>query len=172
MRVAVIGGGVMGAATSWRLAKRGVDVVCFDRHSPPHALGSSYGESRIIRSAYFEGSYYVPLLQEVFPMWRELETLSGMRLLTMTGALYIGNPSAEAIVGAQASAKAHGLDVELLDTAAMRQRYPGHVLRDDDVAVLDRPEGHLKPDGARNPRLTPGHRLRLHPPRPHPAPCR
>ena len=70
MRVAVIGGGVMGAATSWRLAKRGVDVVCFDRHSPPHALGSSHGESRIIRSAYFEGSYYVPLLQEVFPMWR------------------------------------------------------------------------------------------------------
>ena len=46
MRVAVIGGGVMGAATSWRLAKRGVDVVCFDRHSPPHALGSSHGEDR------------------------------------------------------------------------------------------------------------------------------
>ncbi len=127
MRVAVIGGGVMGAATSWRLAKRGVDVICFDRLSPPHAFGSSHGESRIIRSAYFEGSHYVPLLQEVFPMWRELETLSGLRLLTMTGALYIGNPSAEAIVGAQASAKAHGLDVELLDTAAMRQRYPGHL---------------------------------------------
>ena len=147
MRVAVIGGGVMGAATSWRLAKRGVDVVCFDRHSPPHALGSSHGESRIIRSAYFEGSYYVPLLQEVFPMWRELETLSGMRLLTMTGALYIGQPSAEAVVGAEASAKAHGLDVEMLDAAAVHRRYPGHVLRDDEVAVLDRQAGFLNPEG-------------------------
>src|SRR5438132_13676077 len=107
MRVAVIGGGVMGAATSWRLAKRGVDVDCFDRHSPPHALGSSHGESRIIRRAYCEGSYYVPLLQEVFPMWRALETLSGMRLLTMTAALYIGQPAAEAVVGAEASANAH-----------------------------------------------------------------
>src|SRR5438046_8194808 len=106
----------MGAAAAWRLARRGVDVTVYDRHSPPHAFGSSHGESRIIRSAYFEGSHYVPLLQEVFPMWRELEMLSGLRLLTMTGALYIGNPSADAIVGAKASAKAHELDVELLDT--------------------------------------------------------
>ncbi len=148
MRVAVIGGGVMGAAASWRLAKRGVDVVCFDRLSPPHAVGSSHGESRIIRSAYFEGSYYVPLLQEAFPMWRELEALSGTRVLNMTGALYIGKPSAGAIVGAQASAKEHGLDVELLDAPAMRMRYPGHVLGDDDVAVLDRQAGFLNPEGA------------------------
>src|SRR2546422_2584371 len=138
MRVAVIGGGVMGAATSGRLARRGVAVFSSDRHSPPHALGSSHGESRIIRSAYFEGSYYVPLLQEVFPMWRELETLSGMRLLTMTGALYIGQPSAEAVVGAEASAKAHGLDAEMLDAAAGRRRDPRHEPRDGEGAALDR----------------------------------
>src|SRR2546429_8453511 len=80
-------------------------------------------------------------------MWRELETLSGMRLLTMTGALYIGQPSAEAVVGAEASAKAHGLDAEMLDAAAVRRRYPGHVLRDDEVAVLDRQAGFLNPEG-------------------------
>src|SRR5439155_1005777 len=88
-----------------------------------------------------------PLLQEVFPMWRELETLSGMRLLTITGALYIGQPAAEAVVGAEASAKAHGLDVEMLDAAAVRRRYPGHVLHDDEVAVLDRKAGFLNPEG-------------------------
>ena len=97
----------MGAATSWRLAKRGVDVVCFDRHSPPHAFGSTHGESRIIRTAYFEGSFYVPLLEEAFAMWRELESVSGSQLLRMTGALYIGSASSEAVVGAQQSAKAH-----------------------------------------------------------------
>ena len=138
----------MGAAASWRLTKRGVDVVCFDRYSPPHSQGSSHGESRIIRTAYFEGSSYVPLLQEVFPLWRELESASGTSLLTMTGALYIGKPSAEAVVGAQASATEHGLDVELLDAADMRVRYPGHVLGDDEVAVLDRQAGILNPEGA------------------------
>src|SRR6266849_10261777 len=110
MRVAVIGGGVMGAATSWRLAKRGVDVACYDRHSPPHAFGSSHGESRIIRTAYFEGPWYVPLVQEAFPLWRELEQESGSQLLTLTGALMIGPPSAEAVAGARAAATAHRLD--------------------------------------------------------------
>ena len=120
MRVAVVGGGAMGAATGWRLAKRGVDVTCFDRHSPPHSLGSTHGESRIIRTAYFEGSWYVPLVQEVFPLWRELEAAANTGLLTMTGALMIGAGSSDVVVGALTSAKAHALDAELLDTEAFR----------------------------------------------------
>ena len=138
----------MGAATSWRLAKRGVDVVCFDRHSPPHALGSTHGESRIIRTAYFEGSFYVPLLEEAFAIWRELESLSGSQLLRMTGALYIGSASSEAVVGAQQSAKEHGLDIDVLSAAELRRRYRGHITRDGDVAVLDRQAGILNPERA------------------------
>jgi sarcosine oxidase len=148
VRVAVIGGGAMGAATSWRLARRGVDVVCYDRHSPPHALGSTHGESRIIRTAYFEGPWYVPLLQEAFPLWRELEAVTGAEVLTMTGALMIGDRSSEAVTGAMASAREHNLDVELLDTAERRQRYRGHVVRDGDVAVLDKQAGILRPETA------------------------
>src|SRR2546430_13513979 len=90
MRVAVIGGGAMGAATSWRLARRGVDVVCYDRYSPPHPLGSTHGDTRIIRTAYLEGPWYVPLLQEAFPLWRELEAVSRAHLLRKTLALMRG----------------------------------------------------------------------------------
>ena len=136
----------MGAATAWRIAKRGVAVVCFDRHSPPHALGSSHGESRIIRTAYFEGSWYVPLLQEVLPMWRELEAASGARLLTMTGALMIGESSSQLVAGALASAREHSLDAEFLDSDELRRRYPGHLVRAGDVAVLDRQAGVLNPE--------------------------
>jgi sarcosine oxidase len=148
MRVAVIGGGAMGAATSWRLARRGVDVVCFDRHSPPHAFGSTHGDSRIIRSAYFEGSFYVPLLHEAFALWRELESDSGAHLLTMTGALMIGDASSDVVAGARASASEHALDAEFLDTAALKRRFRGHVVRDGDVAVLDRQAGVLNPEAA------------------------
>jgi sarcosine oxidase len=148
VKVAVIGGGAMGAATSWRLARRGADVTCFDRYSPPHVNGSTHGESRIIRTAYFEGAYYVPLLQEVFGLWHELETASGARLLTMTGALYIGSASSGAVVGAQRSAQEHGLDIDVLSAAELRKRYRGHVPRDGDVAVLDRKAGILNPEGA------------------------
>src|SRR2546428_14079280 len=103
MRVAVIGGGAMGAATSWRLAKRGVDVVCYDRYSPPHAFGSTHGESRIIRTAYFEGPWYVPLVQESFQLWHELAAETGGVLLTMTGAPLLWAPRSVSAHGARYS---------------------------------------------------------------------
>ena len=148
MRVAVIGGGVAGAAAAWRLTRRGADVVCFDRFAPPHAQGSSHGDSRIIRTAYFEGSWYVPLLQEVFPMWRELEAVARAKILTMTGALMIGSESSEVVVGSMTSAREHKLDAELLDSEELGRRYPGHVVREGDVAVLDRQGGVLNPERA------------------------
>jgi sarcosine oxidase len=138
----------MGAATGWRLAARGAQVVCFDRHSPPHAFGSSHGESRITRTAYFEGPWYVPLLKETFPLWRELEAASGAELLTLTGALMIGSPDAEAVTGALAAAADHGLDVRLLKADELRRAYPGHIVGNRDVAVLDAQAGFLRPEAA------------------------
>ncbi len=138
----------MGAATGWRLAARGAEVVCFDRHSPPHDFGSSHGESRITRTAYLEAPFYVPLLQETFPLWRELEASTGAKLLTLTGALMIGSRSSATVAGALSAAAAHGLDVEVLDAAELLARYPGHVPGDDDVAVLDAQAGFLRPEAA------------------------
>ena len=148
MRVAVIGGGAMGAATSWRLAHRGVDVVCYDRYSPPHSLGSTHGDSRIIRTAYFEGGWYVPLVREAFTLWRELESETGADLLTMTGALMIGEPDSAAVKGALDSAKTHGLEIEQLDAVELGRRYPGHIVPDGQVAVLDKQAGILHPEAA------------------------
>ena len=138
----------MGAATGWRLAKRGVQVVCFDRHSPPHALGSTHGETRITRTAYFEGTWYVPLLQETFPMWRELEQTSRAQLLTLSGTLMIGSPTSDVITGARAAASAHGVDIEVLEADEAGRRYPGQVLDQGEVAILDRQGGFVRPEEA------------------------
>jgi sarcosine oxidase len=148
LRVAVVGCGAMGAAAGWRLAARGVQVVCFDRHSPPHTYGSSHGESRITRTAYFEGTWYVPLLQETFPLWRELEASTGAELLTMTGALMIGDASSDAVTGALSAATAHALDATSMRADELRRRYPGHVISAADVAVLDRQAGFIRPEAA------------------------
>lgn len=148
MRVAVVGCGAMGAAAGWRLARRGAEVVCFDRHSPPHSFGSSHGESRITRTAYFEGEWYVPLLQETFPMWRELEQSSGTSLLTLTGLLMIGPPDSETVTGSLVAAKKHGLEVSVLGAEELRRRFPGHVVSDSDTAVLDPQAGFLRPEAA------------------------
>ncbi|HVJ66412.1 MAG TPA: FAD-dependent oxidoreductase, partial [Caulifigura sp.] len=60
--VIVIGLGAMGGATFHHLAKRGVRVIGLEQHTIAHSLGSSHGETRIIRKAYFEHPDYVPLL--------------------------------------------------------------------------------------------------------------
>jgi sarcosine oxidase len=148
MRVAVVGCGAMGAAAGWRLAERGADVVCYDRFSPPHDKGSSHGETRITRTAYAEGPWYVPLLQETFPMWRALERSTGSQLLTITGLLTIGEPGSKWVAGVLASAREHGLETSVLDAAETRQRYPGHVVDDRDIAVLDPQAGLLRPEAA------------------------
>lgn len=57
--VAVIGLGAMGSAASLALSLRGARVIGFDAFSPPHALGSTHGHTRIIREAYYEHPLYV-----------------------------------------------------------------------------------------------------------------
>jgi sarcosine oxidase len=47
--VIVIGLGIMGSATAWALARRGVRVLGLEQYAPFHALGSSHGKTRIIR---------------------------------------------------------------------------------------------------------------------------
>ena len=146
MKVAVIGCGAHGAASAWRLKKRGADVVAFDRFSPPHDRGSTLGESRITRTAYMEGAFYVPLLRESFPLWRELESESGAQLLTITGLLTIGRPDSPAIKATQATAREENLETHVLDPAEMRKRFPGHMLAEDEIAVLDPQAGYLLPE--------------------------
>jgi sarcosine oxidase len=148
MRVAVIGCGAMGAAAAWRLKRRGADVVAFDRFSPPHDRGSSHGDSRIIRTAYMEGAFYVPLLREVFPLWRELERETGADLLTITGLLTIGAPESHAVKSVLATAREQDVEVQVLEAAEVRRRFPGHVLTDDECAVLDPEAGYLLPEKA------------------------
>jgi sarcosine oxidase len=117
-----------------------------DRHTPPHAFGSSHGDSRIIREAYFEHPVYVPMVQRAFELWRELEQMSGATLLTQTGGLMIGTPECELVAGARRSAEAHGLAHELLDASDVQARFPALHPEHDMIAVWEPRAGILLPE--------------------------
>lgn len=87
--VIVVGLGAAGAATLYQLARRGVRALGVDRFSPPHAMASSHGESRITRHALGEGEVYAPLAIRSHEIWRELEAASGETLLRICGLLTI-----------------------------------------------------------------------------------
>src|SRR6185295_3408413 len=101
--VAIVGLGAMGSAAAFHLARRGRSVVGFDRFVPPHSLGSSHGQTRIIREAYFEHPLYVPLIHRAYQLWLELERLSGHDLLRITGGLMIGPTDGVLVSGARRS---------------------------------------------------------------------
>ena len=142
----VIGLGAMGSATLYHLAMRGWRVLGLEQSTPANTLGSSHGDSRIIREMYFEHPLYVPLVQRAYELWTDLENESGKSLMTINGGLMIGPPDGYVVKGTLRSASEHNLPFEVLDSNETRKRFPAFQLRDDLVAVLDPRAGFLDPE--------------------------
>ncbi len=103
--IAVIGLGAAGSAALQALAKSGKTVIGIDRYDPPHARGSSHGETRLLRTAYFEGAFYVPLVKRAVKLWKALERRTGTRLFEQTGVNYAGPADGMFIAGTLGSAR-------------------------------------------------------------------
>ena len=136
----------MGRATLFHLARRGRRVLGLEQYPSDHRLGSSHGDSRIIREMYFEHPLYVPLVQRAYELWRELEERSRTNLMTITGGLMIGPPKGSVVTGTLRSAAEHGLPHEVLSADETRGRFPAFQLGDELVAVLDPRAGYLDPE--------------------------
>ena len=107
MRVAVVGAGIMGAATAWQLARRGADVVVHEQFEEDNARGSSHGRSRIVRLAYPEPEW-VRLAVEARDGWAELERESGTRLLELNGLVEVASrPEHTSAAGLEAEGIEH-----------------------------------------------------------------
>ena len=144
----VVGLGAVGSAAVYHLARRGVRVLGLDLHSPPHHLGASHGESRIVRRAYFEGNRYLPLLARSWMLWRELETTSGHPLITACGSLNIGRAHRPIVTQTSESAAALDIPHTVLSPAELRNRFPAFRVPDGSLAVLDIEAGLIAPEAA------------------------
>jgi sarcosine oxidase len=139
----VVGLGGMGSATLFELARRGRRVLGLEQFVPGHDQGSSHGHTRIIRQAYYEHPAYVPLVRQAYERWYDLEQRQGIHLLTTCPCLSVGPPDGELVQGVRRSAAEHSLQVENLDAAALRQRYPDFHFGDDYTAVVEPTAGFL-----------------------------
>jgi len=142
----VVGLGGMGSAALAHLASRGRRVLGLEQYHPAHALGSSHGGSRIIRKAYYEDPAYVPLVLRAYELWQRLEEQTGARLLLRTGGLMAGYEGCEILEGSLRSARAHGLEYEVMSAADMRRRFPVLRPRPDEAALYEPDAGILFPE--------------------------
>jgi sarcosine oxidase len=143
VRVAVIGGGVMGLATGWALKRRGHEPVVYEQFEVGNAHGSSHGRSRIFRLAYAE-DYYVRLAQEALPLWRELEADSGTTILELPGLVEIVQTLEESTAH---TLERCGVAWEQLDREEAERRYPIRV-PEGSFAVVQPEAGIARADRA------------------------
>ncbi|MER7015402.1 N-methyl-L-tryptophan oxidase [Saccharopolyspora sp. NPDC000359] len=147
--VIVVGLGSVGSMACWRLAEvHGAQVIGVEQYALGHDAGGSAGESRLFRTGYHESPEYVPMLLQARELWQELERGGRRVLFQTTGVLSIGSPAIAPMRNVLASVTEHEIPHEVLDAAELRSRFPQHGSITDEIGVLDRLGGVLRPEPA------------------------
>ncbi len=142
-RVNIVGGGTMGLACAWALARRGARVTVFERFGHVHTRGSHGGHTRIIREAYHEGPGYVPLVRQAAIEWESLAIQVGTPLLVRTGMVELGPADAPGVRETLAANIAAEVDHQVIDGREAQRRW-GFTVPSDWVACVTPAAGYLR----------------------------
>ncbi len=132
--VLIVGGGGMGLATAWRLAKQGHDVRVLEQFELFHKRGSSHTEHRIIRRTYND-DIYSRLMPEAYRLWAELEADSGKKLIYLVGGVEFGPEDDPTLLDIIRINQELNLPSEVMTPAEAAKRYPQFHLRPDYLMV-------------------------------------
>lgn len=141
--VIVLGCGGVGSSAAMHLARRGVRVLGLEQFEHGHDRGSSHGQTRAIRMAYFEHPSYVPLLRRAYQLWFQLEERTGEKLFHQVGLLEVGPDGGVVVPGVLDSAEQYQLPVEEFSPADVAERFPGFVMPEGARAVFEQNAGFL-----------------------------
>lgn len=141
--VLILGTGGVGSAALLHAAKSGARTIGLDRFIAPHNRGSSHGQTRIIRQAYFEHPQYVPLLLESYRLWRELEVAVDKSLYFETGLLQVGPADGIVVPGVMHAAQEYRLAVDPIAASEIESRWPTFRVPQGFAGVFERQAGYL-----------------------------
>jgi sarcosine oxidase len=134
----VVGAGLTGAATAWRLAEAGHEVTVLERGRPADRGGSSHGSARIFRYSYPE-LFYTDLTRRSKALWDELEAVAVKSLISRTGCVDWGELRDPWTLAR--NLETAGVEHELLSPSDAGARWPMRfetpVLWHPDAGVID-----------------------------------
>lgn len=140
----VLGLGGVGSAAFYHLACSGISVLGLEQFDLAHDQGSSHGQTRAIRLAYFEHPDYVPLLREAYKGWAEFEKQTGKKLYHQTGLIQSGPRSGEIISGVLQATKQHDLQISELSHDDATSRFSGLNFPTDHTFLFEQDAGFLR----------------------------
>ncbi len=122
---AVIGAGVFGAWTAFRLQSAGLKVALVDAYGAANSRASSGGESRIIRMGYGAEEIYTRWSNRSLDLWLEFFANAGRpELFQKTGVLWMARENDPYTLATIASLKNVGVRFEELQREELERRYP------------------------------------------------
>lgn len=94
MKISIIGGGIMGLASAWALARDGHKITLFEQGPIPNPSGSSVDDHRLIRHPYGAERGYTRMIAEAYTAWDRLWADLGATHYAGTGTLVLdrGDP--------------------------------------------------------------------------------
>lgn len=147
MRVAIVGGGVMGVRAAWACARRGAEVVLHERRDL--AAGSS-GRSGAVLRQHYSSPVVAAMARDSLVEYGTLEQGTGKAVgFEACGVLTIAGPGApgtlELLRSNVAMQRSIGIDTHLVDARRMRELVPGLVVAEAALGAWEPGAGFCDP---------------------------
>jgi sarcosine oxidase len=123
--VAVVGAGVFGAWTAYRLAQAGRRVVLLDAYGPGNARSSSGGQTRVIRMGYGDKEIYTRWSMRSLDVWKSLlGPLGRPSVFQEVGVLWMARGEDPLTTSTLATLQRLGVVHERISRPELERRWP------------------------------------------------
>ena len=141
--VVVIGSGVFGVWTAYKLHKAGLRVAVVDAIGPAHSGASSGGESRVTRCGYGGKEIYSEWAWRSIGEWQALSARAGLPIFHPMGVLWVHTQPSELVQQSARVMSRMNIPFTLLAAPELRSRYPVMRAADDEAGFLEPAAGAL-----------------------------
>jgi sarcosine oxidase / L-pipecolate oxidase len=120
--IIVIGGGIMGSSTAASTSETH-STILLEQFDFLHRLGSSHGNSRIVRIAY-EQDEYTEMAKHAWKLWKEAELKSNEKVISQTGLMDIGEKDNCQIKSIEKNLEKHGIPFKVYEGKEINEKAP------------------------------------------------
>ena len=122
--VVVVGAGVFGIWSAYRLRMAGRRVAVIDAVGPAHSRASSGGESRAIRFGYGGDGIYTEWAWRALRDWQDLSARAGLPIFHQMGVLWVHTEPNELVQASARVLSEQDIPFTLLSARELRRQFP------------------------------------------------